>query len=152
MKNILITMLLLWLFGCAASSKIMMSDAKSPLNVDDVSVVYAVPENSELIAILEGRSIAGLNTQQKVDGVIQELKKQSAAIGANLVLITRPMQTINKGLRISSNSIGYKAGQDEYRLEAKAFYNEALTKENVEQVKIADLIAESDKTTLITIK
>ncbi|MFM2598135.1 hypothetical protein [Vibrio fortis] len=75
------------LVGCASGSSILVGDARSPINHQEVTLYLEAPINFEKVALVRASSDAGLTKQDSVNYAIEELKKQAAKHGANGVLL-----------------------------------------------------------------
>ncbi|WP_017174522.1 hypothetical protein, partial [Xanthomonas phaseoli] len=75
------------LAGCASSSKVMLGQARAPIDPAQVQVYSNAPVGSVEIAQLESTSAAGFGTQGQTDAAVQRLKREAAKLGANGVVI-----------------------------------------------------------------
>ena len=85
--RIVISTLVLALAGCAGSSKVMVGQARPPIDPAQVQVYTAVPPGSQEIAQLEASSAIGFGTQGQTDAAVERLKREAAALGANGVVL-----------------------------------------------------------------
>lgn len=85
----LLPLILLLLVGCAGSTHVLVGEKRSPINPDLVKVYRSPPSQFEEIAIIEGNTNNSLaiTEQGQVDHVIQEMKRASAKLGANGVVV-----------------------------------------------------------------
>ncbi|WP_043927505.1 hypothetical protein, partial [Xanthomonas citri] len=75
------------LASCASSSKVMLGQARAPIDPAQVQVYSNAPVGSVEIAQLESTSAAGFGTQGQTDAAVQRLKREAAKLGANGVVI-----------------------------------------------------------------
>ncbi|MBP7465472.1 MAG: hypothetical protein KA776_04360, partial [Pseudoxanthomonas sp.] len=85
--RIVLATLVLALAGCAGSSKVMVGQARPPIDPAQVQVYTAVPPGSQEIAQLEASSAIGFGTQGQTDAAVERLKREAAALGANGVVL-----------------------------------------------------------------
>jgi hypothetical protein len=76
--------------GCSSSSHVVVGRARPPISPDDVRLYLHPPTKYEEVALLDASSKNSwaVTDQGKTDKVIERLKKQAAALGANGVLIS----------------------------------------------------------------
>jgi hypothetical protein len=88
MKNSFIGFAFACLVGCASGSAIVIGDTRPAIeDWESVSVTNKMPEGATEIALVNASSDSGWTKQESVDYAIQELKKQAAKVGANVVVI-----------------------------------------------------------------
>lgn len=87
LRPVLAASLLLSLAACAGTSKVMLSDARPPVDPSTVRIYTAVPPGSIQIAQLDAKSAVGFGTQGQTDAVVQRLKNEAAKLGANGVVL-----------------------------------------------------------------
>jgi hypothetical protein len=75
--------------GCSASSHVLVGTQRPPIPPDQVRLYTHPPEKFEEVAILEATSKHSISPgdQRKIDKVIERLKEQAAALGANGILL-----------------------------------------------------------------
>lgn len=82
---------LLWaiamLAGCASASKVMLGQARPPIDPSQVQVYSTPPPGSLEIAQLEATSAVGFGTQGQTDAAVARLKAEAAKLGANGVVL-----------------------------------------------------------------
>ena len=66
------------LSGCASGSSILVGEARSPINHQEVTLYLEAPINFEKVALVSASSDAGLTKQDSVNYAIEEIKKQAA--------------------------------------------------------------------------
>ena len=114
MYNMRISVLLvifLFLVGCAASSHILVGEAREPIDPSNVKIYLDYPEKYEKIALIDAGSHFAFKDpeilfdwQSKMDKAMQRLKIEAAQLGANGILI---VNTDNKILTsVSSDGQG----------------------------------------------
>ena len=77
----------LMLSGCAGSSKVMVGQARPPIDPSQVRIYTSVPPGSQEIAQIESSSAIGFGTQGQTDAAVTRLKTEAAALGANGVVL-----------------------------------------------------------------
>ncbi len=89
MKSKLVIALALSLLaaGCASTSKVMLGQARAPVDPATVQIYSTPPAGSVEIAQLESSSAVGFGTQGQTDAAIARLKREAAALGANGVIL-----------------------------------------------------------------
>ena len=85
--RIILAASVLALAGCAGSSKVMVGQARPPIDPAQVQVYTAVPPGSQEIAQLEASSAIGFGTQGQTDAAVERHKREAAALGANGVVL-----------------------------------------------------------------
>ena len=73
--------------GCASTSKVMLGQARAPVDPASVQVYSTPPAGAVEIAQLESSSAVGFGTQGQTDAAIARLKREAAALGANGVIL-----------------------------------------------------------------
>ncbi len=73
--------------GCASTSKVMLGQARAPVDPTVVQVYSTPPAGSIEIAQLESASGVGFGTQGQTDAAVARLKREAAALGANGVVL-----------------------------------------------------------------
>jgi len=104
-KNIIMSLLVLSLLGCASGSAIVIGTRKAPLDPSRVKLYLKAPEKYEVIGIVNASSDAGWTEQGSQDYAVKELKKQAAKLGANGVLLTATGEKTSTV--IGGNSTGF---------------------------------------------
>ncbi|SEM17495.1 hypothetical protein SAMN05428989_3274 [Pseudoxanthomonas sp. GM95] len=87
LRPVLAVTLLLSLAACAGTSKVMLSDARAPVDPATVRLYTAVPPGAIQIAQLEAQSAVGFGTQGQTDAAMRRLKDEAAKLGANGVVL-----------------------------------------------------------------
>ena len=96
----------LLLAGCAGSSKVMLGQARAPVDPSQVQVYRTPPAGSLEIAQLEAKSAVGFGTQGQTDAAVARLKREAAALGANGVVLV--------GVGSSGSPVGMSVGAGSY--------------------------------------
>jgi len=75
--------------GCGASSHILVGTARSPIDPTLVKIYLSPPAEYEPIALLDASSkhALALGDQAKTDKMVERLKVEAAAVGANGLLL-----------------------------------------------------------------
>ncbi len=94
------------LAGCAGASKVMLGQARAPIDPSQVQVYSTPPAGSVEIAQLEATSAVGFGTQGQTDAAVARLKKEAAALGANGVVLV--------GVGSSGSPVGMSVGAGSY--------------------------------------
>jgi hypothetical protein len=97
----------LLLGGCANTSKVMLGQARPPVDPTQVQVYRTPPAGSVEIAQLESTSAVGFGTQGQTDAAIARLKREAAALGANGVVLMGVGST-------GSSPVGMSVGAGSY--------------------------------------
>lgn len=73
--------------GCASTSRVMLGQARAPVDPALVLIYSTPPAGSVEIAQLESASAVGFGTQGQTDAAVARLKREAAALGANGVIL-----------------------------------------------------------------
>ncbi|WMJ70926.1 hypothetical protein [Stenotrophomonas sp. 24(2023)] len=92
--------------GCASTSKVMLGQARPPVDPALVQVYSTPPAGSVEIAQLESASAVGFGTQGQTDAALARLKREAAALGANGVVLM--------GVGSSGSPVGMSVGAGSY--------------------------------------
>ncbi len=92
--------------GCASTSRVMLGQARAPIDPAQVQVYATPPAGSTEIAQLESSSAVGFGTQGQTDAAVTRLKREAAALGANGVVIM--------GVGSSGSPVGMSVGAGSY--------------------------------------
>ena len=111
MRKLILIITFLFLIGCAASSHILVGEAREPINPSNVKIYLDYPEEYEKIALIDAGSNFVLNDpeilftwQSKMDKAMERLKIESAQLGANGILIVNTDNKIHTS--VSSDGQG----------------------------------------------
>lgn len=86
-RLILVLAVLLPLAGCAGASRVMVGQARPPIDPAQVRIYTSVPPGSQEIAQIEASSAIGFGTQGQTDSAVARLKAEAASLGANGVVL-----------------------------------------------------------------
>lgn len=92
--------------GCASTSRVMLGQARAPIDPATVQIYSTPPAGSVEIAQLESSSAVGFGTQGQTDAAVARLKREAAALGANGVLLM--------GVGSSGSPVGMSVGAGSY--------------------------------------
>lgn len=92
--------------GCAGTSKVMLGQARTPIDPAQVQIYSTPPPGSVEIAQLESTSAVGFGTQGQTDAAVARLKREAAALGANGVVLM--------GVGSSGSPVGMSVGAGSY--------------------------------------
>lgn len=106
-----IAVLGLALAGCAGSSKVMVGQARPPIDPALVRIYNTAPAGSAEIAQIESTSAAGFGSQGQTDAAVERLKREAARLGANgVVLMGVGSQRSGGGVSVGAGSYGGHVG------------------------------------------
>jgi len=97
---------LLLVAGCASTSRVMLGQARAPIDPAQVQVYSTPPAGSVEIAQLESSSAVGFGAQGQTDAAVARLKRDAAALGANGVILM--------GVGSSGSPVGMSVGAGSY--------------------------------------
>ncbi|MEA5666020.1 hypothetical protein VA603_00520 [Stenotrophomonas sp. MH1] len=92
--------------GCASTSKVMLGQARTPVDPATVQIYSSPPAGAVEIAQLESSSAVGFGTQGQTDAAIARLKREAAALGANGVILM--------GVGAGGSPVGMSVGAGSY--------------------------------------
>lgn len=99
------------LAGCASSSKVMVGQARAPVDPLQVRIYNTPPSGAVEIAQLESTSAAGFGTQGQTDAAVERLKREAAKLGANgVVLMGVGSERSGGGLSVGGGTYGGRVG------------------------------------------
>ena len=102
---------LLLVAGCASTSRVMLGQARAPIDPAQVQVYSTPPAGSVEIAQLESSSAVGFGTQGQTDAAVARLKRDAAALGANgVILIGVGSSGSPVGMSVGAGSYGSRVG------------------------------------------
>ncbi|AIC12616.1 hypothetical protein LZ757_04570 [Xylella fastidiosa subsp. morus] len=105
LRFVIATLFSLVLVGCASTSKVMLSPARTPIDPALVRIYSNAPANAIEIAQLESISGSGFGSQAQTDAAIAQLKREAAKLGANgVVLVGVGSQRSGGGVSIGAGS------------------------------------------------
>ena len=99
-RFIILPFILIFLIGCvtATGTYILIGEARTAINPDDVQIYLEPPSQFELIGLVEASCEVGSTRQKAQDMVMDELKKQAAKIGANGVILINTESSSSGGV------------------------------------------------------
>lgn len=106
LRPITLLLLALALSACAGTSKVMLGQARPPVDPAQVRIYTTPPPGSIEIAQLESSSAVGFGTQGQTDAAVARLKREAAALGANGVILM--------GVGSSGSPVGMSVGAGSY--------------------------------------
>lgn len=100
------------LAGCASSSKVMLGQARAPIDPAQVQVYRTPPAGALEIAQLESKSAVGFGTQGQTDAAVARLKREAAALGANGIVLLGVGSSGSSpvGMSVGAGSYGRHSG------------------------------------------
>jgi len=111
MKKVLCLLALALVSGCAGikTVSVKVTEPRPAISVNDVQLMLSAPTNAVLLADLYAE--AGCSSEAKANQAQADLKKEAAAIGANVLVIQRWEPTID-----------YSSVDNHFRIEANAYF------------------------------
>lgn len=106
LRSATVLLLALALSACAGTSKVMLGQARPPVDPTQVRIYTTPPAGSIEIAQLESSSAVGFGTQGQTDAAVARLKREAAALGANGVILM--------GVGSSGSPVGMSVGAGSY--------------------------------------
>ena len=106
LRPVTLLLLALALSACAGTSKVMLGQARPPVDPTQVRIYTTPPPGSIEIAQLESSSAVGFGTQGQTDAAVARLKREAAALGANGVILM--------GVGSSGSPVGMSVGAGSY--------------------------------------
>ena len=106
LRSVTLLQLALALSACASTSKVMLGQARPPVDPAQVQIYTTPPPGSIEIAQLESSSAVGFGTQGQTDAAVARLKREAAALGANGVILM--------GVGSSGSPVGMSVGAGSY--------------------------------------
>jgi hypothetical protein len=103
----------LLLAACASTSHVITGKPRTPIDPSQVKVYTTAPPSYEEIAVLNATSSmsGAFGDQKKMDAVMERLKKEAAALGANGVLLQSTGSTSGGGVSTGiSTGVGTGGG------------------------------------------
>ena len=76
------------LVGCTTSSHIMIGATRTPVDPSTVKLYVEPPVTFETIAIIDVETDAGWDKQGSTDIVVERMKDEAAALGANGIILS----------------------------------------------------------------
>lgn len=103
----------LLLAACASTSHVITGKPRTPIDPSQVKVYTTAPPSYEEIAVIDATSSmsGAFGDQKKMDAVMERLKKEAAALGANGVLLQSTGSTYGGGVSTGiSTGVGTGGG------------------------------------------
>ena len=129
MRKLILLITFLFLIGCAASSHILVGEAREPINPSNVKIYLDYPEEYEKIALIDAGSNFVFNDpeilftwQSKMDKAMERLKIESAQLGANGILIVNTDNKIHTSVSSDGQGRSNKSTHTEKFVKAIAIY------------------------------
>ncbi len=98
---------LVLLGGCASTDKLMLGEARAPIDPSEVRVYRAPPPGAIEIAEIDASSAIGFGTKGQDAAVMDRLRQEAAALGANgLLLLGRGSSRSPVGVSVGGGSYG----------------------------------------------
>ena len=131
MRKLILIITFLFLIGGAASSHILVGEAREPINPSNVKIYLDYPEEYEKIALIDAGSNFVLNDpeilftwQSKMDKAMERLKIESAQLGANGILIVNTDNKIHTSVSSDGQGRSNTSTHTEKFVKAIAIYVE----------------------------
>ena len=131
MRKLILIITFLFLIGCAASSHILVGEAREPINPSNVIIYLDYPEEYEKFALIDAGSNFVLNDpeilftwQSKMDKAMERLKIESAQLGANGILIVNTDNKIHTSVSSDGQGRSNTSTHTEKFVKAIAIYVE----------------------------
>lgn len=121
-KSTFISLLFLFLVGCATGSSIVVGNVRAPIDPSGVKLYLEAPANYEVIGLVKASSDAGWSEQESVNYAVEELKKQAAKLGANGVFIETTGETVSTIIGGQGTGYLYAIPVSEQNVSGKAIY------------------------------
>lgn len=94
------------LMGCAGTSKMMLGAARAPIDPSQVRIYRSPPPGSIDIAEIDAASAIGFGTRGQDSAVMDRLRREAAALGANGLLIIGRGQSHSGGVSVGGGNYG----------------------------------------------
>lgn len=97
----------LLLAGCASAHRMMLGQARAPIDPSQVRIYRAPPPGAIDIAQIEASSGIGFGTRGQDEAVVSQLRREAAALGANgLVILGHGQSRPPVGVSVGGASYG----------------------------------------------
>lgn len=106
-QYLIITTTAALLIGCSTTgSSLITGITRTPVKSSEVKVYQVMPNNAELIGLVEAKSSLNWNRADNQSNALQELKKQAGLLGANGLVLKDVTASINndgnkKGINVN---------------------------------------------------
>lgn len=93
--------------GCASTDKLMLGEARAPIDPSEVRIYRTPPAGAIDIAEIDASSAIGFGTRGQDSAVMDRLRQEAAALGANgLLILGRGNSRSPIGLSVGGGSYG----------------------------------------------
>lgn len=93
--------------GCASTDKLMLGEARAPIDPSEVRIYRAPPPGAIEIAEIDASSAIGFGTKGQDAAVMDRLRQEAAALGANgLLILGRGDSRSPVGMSVGGGSYG----------------------------------------------
>jgi hypothetical protein len=93
--------------GCASTDKLMLGDARAPIDPSEVRIYRVPPPGAIDIAEIDASSAIGFGTKGQDTAVMDRLRQEAAALGANgLLILGRGNSRSPVGMSVGGGSYG----------------------------------------------
>jgi len=95
------------LSACASTDKLMLGEARAPIDPSEVRIYRAPPPGAIDIAEIDASSAIGFGTKGQDSAVMERLRQEAAALGANgLLILGRGSSRSPVGMSVGGGSYG----------------------------------------------
>lgn len=111
MKKVLCLLTIALVSGCASikTVSVKVTEPRPAISVNDVQLMSSAPTNAVLLADIYVEACC--SSKQESDAAQADLKKEAAAVGANVLVVQRWEPTID-----------YSSVDNHFRIEANAYF------------------------------
>lgn len=93
--------------GCASTDKLMLGEARAPIDPSEVRIYRTPPPGAIDIAEIDASSAIGFGTRGQDAAVMDRLRQEAAALGANgLLILGRGNSRSPVGMSVGGGSYG----------------------------------------------
>ena len=93
--------------GCASTDKLMLGEARAPIDPSEVRIYRTPPPGAIEIAEIDASSAIGFGTKGQDAAVMDRLRQEAAALGANgLLILGRGNSRSPVGMSVGGGSYG----------------------------------------------
>lgn len=93
--------------GCASTDKLMLGEARAPIDPSEVRIYRVPPPGAIDIAEIDASSAIGFGTKGQDTAVMDRLRQEAAALGANgLLILGRGNSRSPVGMSVGGGSYG----------------------------------------------
>lgn len=107
-RTLIFALATLFLLGaCASTDRLMLGDARAPIDPSEVRIYRAPPPGAIDIAEIDASSAIGFGTKGQDAAVMDRLRAEAAALGANgLLILGRGNSRSPAGVSVGGGSYG----------------------------------------------